>query len=199
MGIALIAVGCPASEWSGSAWPQTTTPQGIAAAFPRCATGILDRSPTTQRVFTAYGTGGYVIYRTWPRGSVYEYGESISLGTDVFDDYLRIAAGATTAPTALQLLTRVIPRRSSTPKGALTRELASRPGGRWSPTTTGCSSTCAEMDGGLRRGLHGAGRHSACALCEQEYGHAHATDRRYRGIATGKSTVDGCSRRMAPW
>ena len=36
--------------------------------------------------------------------SVYEYGESISLGTAVFDDYVRIAAGATTAPTAVQLL-----------------------------------------------------------------------------------------------
>ena len=55
------------------------------------------------------------LHRVWHRwlchlpalaaASVYEYGESISLGTAVFDDYVRIAEGATTTPTALQLLT----------------------------------------------------------------------------------------------
>jgi hypothetical protein len=79
-------------------------------------------------VFTAYGTGGYVIYRTWPRGSVYEYGESISLGTGVFDDYLRIAAGATTSPTALQLLTSSDTTAVLYSRGALTAELSSTPG-----------------------------------------------------------------------
>ena len=107
----------------GARVEQTATPQGIAAVYPSCATAILARSPTTQRVFTAYGTGGYVIYRTWPRGSVYEYGESISLGTAVFDDYLRIAAGATTAPTALQLLTSSDTTAVLYSRGALTQEL----------------------------------------------------------------------------
>jgi hypothetical protein len=128
MGIALIAVGVVGVGVVGERVAQTATPQGIAAVYPACATGILDRSPTTQRVFTAYGTGGYVIYRTWPRGSVYEYGESISLGTDVFDDYLRIAAGATTAPTALQLLTSSDTTAVLYSRGALTAELSSTPG-----------------------------------------------------------------------
>ncbi len=128
MGIALVAVGVFGVGVVGERVAQTATPQGIAAVYPACATGILDRSPTTQRVFTAYGTGGYVIYRTWPRGSVYEYGESISLGTDVFDDYLRIAAGATTAPTALQLLTSSDTTAVLYSRGALTAELSSTPG-----------------------------------------------------------------------
>jgi hypothetical protein len=128
MGIALIAVGVFGVGVVGTRVAQTATPQGIAAAFPACATGILDRSPTTQRVFTAYGTGGYVIYRPWPRGSVYEYGESISLGTDVFDDYLRIAAGATTAPTALQLLTASDTTAVLYSQGTLTDQLSSTPG-----------------------------------------------------------------------
>jgi hypothetical protein len=128
MGIALIAVGVFGVGVVGARVQQTATPQGIAAAYPACATALLDRSPTTQRVFTAYGTGGYVIYRTWPRGSVYEYGESISLGTQVFDDYLRIAAGDTTAPTALQLLTSSDTTAVLYSKGALTAELSSTPG-----------------------------------------------------------------------
>ena len=76
-----------------------------------------------QRVFTAYGTGGYVIYRLWPQASVYEYGESISLGTSVFDDYERIAAGTTSAPTALQLLASSDTTAVLYGSGALTHEL----------------------------------------------------------------------------
>jgi hypothetical protein len=110
MGIALIADGI------------------FGAAYPACATALLARSPTTQRVFTAYGTGGYVIYRTWPRASVYEYGESISIGTAVFDDYLRIAAGDTTSPTALQLLTSSDTTAVLYSRGALTAELNATPG-----------------------------------------------------------------------
>jgi hypothetical protein len=79
-------------------------------------------------VFTAYGTGGYVIYRLWPRASVYEYGESISLGTAVFDRYLRIAAGVTTTPTALQLLASSGTTAVLSSTGALTDELSATPG-----------------------------------------------------------------------
>jgi hypothetical protein len=75
-------------------------------------------------VFTAYGTGGYVVYRLWPRASVYEYGESISLGTAVFDDYVRIAAGATTTPTALELLASSDTTAVLYSKSALTDELS---------------------------------------------------------------------------
>jgi hypothetical protein len=54
---------------------------------------------------------------------VYEYGESISLGTDVFDNYLRIAAGTTTSPTALQLLTSSGTTAVLYSRGALTAML----------------------------------------------------------------------------
>jgi hypothetical protein len=104
MGIALLAAAVVAVGVVGARVYNTATPQGIAAVYPSCATALLAKSPTVQRVFTAYGTGGYVIDRLWPKASVYEYGESISLGTGVFDDYVRIADGATTSPTALQLL-----------------------------------------------------------------------------------------------
>jgi hypothetical protein len=128
MGILLVAVGLFGVGVVGARVAQSASAQGVAAAYPSCATAVLARSPTTQRVFTAYGTGGYVIDRLWPRASVYEYGESISLGTSVFDDYVRIAAGATTSPTALQLLTSSNTTAVLYSKGALTAELSRIPG-----------------------------------------------------------------------
>jgi len=112
----------------GSRVYRDATPQGVAAAYPACATAVLMQSPTPQRVFTAYGTGGYVIYRLWPRASVYEYGESISLGTRVFDDYTRIAGGAATSPTAVQLLSSSDTTAVIYPRGALADVLAHTPG-----------------------------------------------------------------------
>ncbi len=123
MGIALVAIGIFGVGVVGARVTQSASPQGIAAAYPACATALLARSPTVQRVFTAYGTGGYVIYRLWPQASVYEYGESISLGTSVFDDYERIAAGATSTPTALQLLASSDTTAVLYGRGALTNEL----------------------------------------------------------------------------
>ncbi len=128
IGVALLAVAVVSVGAVGARVHQDATPQGIAAAYPSCATSILARSPITQRVFTAYGTGGYVIDRLWPHGSVYEYGESISLGTTVFDDYVRIAAGATSAPSALELLTAGDTTAVLYSKGALTAELGHTPG-----------------------------------------------------------------------
>jgi hypothetical protein len=128
MGIVLIAVGIVAVGAVGARVARNASAQGIAAAYPACATALLARSPTTQRVFTAYGTGGYVIYRLWPHASVYEYGESISLGTTVFDDYLRIAAGASMPPTTLQLLASSRSTAVLYTKGALTDALSSTPG-----------------------------------------------------------------------
>lgn len=130
MGAVLIAVGVFGVGAVGARVARSASPQGIAAAYPACATALLARSPTTQRVFTAYGTGGYVIYRLWPQASVYEYGESISLGTAVFDRYLRIAAGVTTTPTALQLLASSGTSAVLSSRGALTDELSATPG--WS-------------------------------------------------------------------
>ena len=103
---------------------------GVAAAYPSCATTVLLRAPESQRVFTSYGTGGFVIDRLWPHASVYEYGESISLGTTVFADYLRIAAGAQTSPTAMQLLDASRTTAVLFPRSDLTAELDAAPG--WS-------------------------------------------------------------------
>ena len=154
VGVALIAVALVSVGAVGARVHQDATPQGIAAAYPSCATAVLARSPVTQRVFTAYGTGGYVIDRLWPHASVYEYGESISLGTAVFDDYVRIAAGATSAPSALQLLTAGNTTAVLYSKGALTAELDHTPG--WTLVTD---------DHGLLLYLHGDAAWAAGASC----------------------------------
>jgi hypothetical protein len=123
IGAALVAAAVLSLGVVGTRVYRNATAQGIAAAYPSCATAILMQSPTVQRVFTAYGSGGYVVYRLWPHGSVYEYGESISLGTGVFDDYVRIAEGAITSPTALGLLASSGTTAVLYSKGALTAEL----------------------------------------------------------------------------
>jgi hypothetical protein len=128
MGVALVAAAVVAVGVVGARVYATATPQGIAASYPSCATAVLAKSPTAQRVFTAYGTGGFVIDQLWPRASVYEYGESISLGTGVFDDYVRIASGARTGPTALQLLAASDTTAVLYTRGPLTAELDQTPG-----------------------------------------------------------------------
>ncbi len=128
MGVVLIAVGVLGAGVVATRVARSASPQGVAAAYPACATALLARSPTAERVFTTYGTGGYVVYRLWPHGSVYEYGESISLGTAVFDRYARIAGGATTTPSALQLLASSATTAVLSPRGALTDELSATPG-----------------------------------------------------------------------
>jgi hypothetical protein len=128
VGVALIAAAVLGLGVVGARVYQTATPQGVAATYPSCATAVLAKSPTVQRVFTAYGTGGYIIEQLWPRASVYEYGESISLGTGVFDDYDRIANDATSSPTALQLLTSSDTTAVLYPRSALTIQLDRTPG-----------------------------------------------------------------------
>ena len=104
------------------------TPAGIAAAYPSCATRVLSRAPSPQRVYAFYGSAGYVIDALAPHASVYEYGESISLGFTVFDDYERIGAAARTAPSALQLLDDSQTTAVLYPRGELTALLDSTPG-----------------------------------------------------------------------
>jgi hypothetical protein len=159
MGIALVAVGIFGVGVVGTRVAQDASPQGVAAAYPACATALLARSPTVQRVFTAYGTGGYVIDQLWPRASVYEYGESISLGTGPFADYERIAAGAVTAPTALRLLDSSNTTAVLYSRGLLTDELASTPG--W---------TRAVDDHGMLLFLRGDASWAAGATCSGKAG-----------------------------
>jgi hypothetical protein len=106
----------------------SASPAGVAAAYPACAITVLQRAPAAQRVFTAYGDGGYVAYRLWPRDSVYIYGASDAFTKADFAGYYRIASGTTTAPTALQLLESSDTTAVLYPSGALTSELAQMPG-----------------------------------------------------------------------
>jgi hypothetical protein len=154
VGMALVAVGVLGVGVVGARVAQSASAEGIATAYPACATALLARSPTLQRVFTAYGTGGYVVYRLWPRASVYEYGESISLGTAVFNDYRRIAAGVTSTPTALQLLVSSGTTAVLYSKGALTDELNATPG--WTQIAD---------DHGMLLYLHGDASWAAGAAC----------------------------------
>lgn len=106
----------------------SAAPSGVATSYPACATSVLERAPSTQLVFTAYGNGGYVAYRLWPHGYVYIYGASDAFTKANFADYYRIASGATTQPSAVQLLESSGTTAVLYPKGALTNELASAPG-----------------------------------------------------------------------
>ncbi|HEX3606717.1 MAG TPA: hypothetical protein VH134_12390 [Candidatus Dormibacteraeota bacterium] len=96
---------------------------GIAAAYPACAATALEAAPAGTRLFAPYGTSGYLIDRLWPAVRVYDYGELVAAGDTVFADDLRIAAGATSAPSALSLLDSSGTSAVLTPAGPLATEL----------------------------------------------------------------------------
>lgn len=123
--VALAAGGLGLAVWR---LQSSAAPPGIAAVYPACATSVLERAPTTQLVFTAYGNGGYVAYRLWPHGHVYIYGASDAFTRADFAGYYRIASGATTSPTAVQLLESSRTTAVLYPSGALTNELEHAPG-----------------------------------------------------------------------
>ncbi|HKR98224.1 MAG TPA: hypothetical protein VJU79_01795 [Candidatus Dormibacteraeota bacterium] len=127
-GGAIVLCGATASAASISRMSAQATASGVAAAYPSCATRVLSTAPAPQRVFAAYGSAGYVINALAPAASVYEYGESISLGFTVFDHYQRIAAAARTAPSALSLLDSSQTTAVLYPRGELTALLDSTPG-----------------------------------------------------------------------
>ena len=76
------------------------SPAGIATTYPAAAATAL-QDTAGVRVLALYFHSGYLIDRLWPQGRVFLYGESVSLGARVFDDYERILAGG---PRALALL-----------------------------------------------------------------------------------------------
>ena len=125
---AVLAAALFAVAFSVNRTAQAASDSGVAAAYPACAATVLADAPAAQRVFTAYGTAGFVIDRLWPHASVYEYGESISLGRTVFNDYQRIAAGAQNSPGALQLLEASNTTAVLYPAGNLTAALDVEPG-----------------------------------------------------------------------
>jgi hypothetical protein len=128
VGASVVAAGVLAVGYAAARVHADASPSGIAAGYPACAANALERSPVDQRVFTAYGSAGYIIYRDWAKTTVYEYGESISLGSTVFNNYQRIAAGAATLPTATQLLDQSRTTAVLYPAGELTAQLDATPG-----------------------------------------------------------------------
>ncbi len=116
------------------------SPAGIAAAYPACAATALEAAPGGTRLFAPYGTSGYLIDRLWPAVRVgNDYGELVAAGDTVFADDLRIAAGATSAPSRSRSSTAAAPRRCSSPPG------------RWPP-----SSPEPRLAPGARRPRHAA-------------------------------------------
>lgn len=69
---------------------------GQATTYPACAAAALD-GVDGVRIVAPYYHSGYLIGRLWPHGRVFLYGESISHGKRVFDDYGRIVYGSSTA------------------------------------------------------------------------------------------------------
>ena len=132
----------------------SAAPAGVGAVYPACATSVLERAPSTQLVFTLYADGGYVAYRLWPRDYVYIYGASDAFTKANFANYYRIASGATTTPTALDLLQSSGTTAVLYPHGALTDELAKTPG--WSRVLS---------DHGTVLLLHGDASWAAGAAC----------------------------------
>lgn len=89
----------------------------VAARYPECTARLLAASGTPVTVFAAYADGGYLIDRAWPQVHVYAYGADDSLGPAVIDDYVRIAAGVGSDPSALSLLDRSRTAAVLTPAG----------------------------------------------------------------------------------
>ncbi|MGC8460581.1 MAG: hypothetical protein ACP5OR_01870 [Candidatus Dormibacteria bacterium] len=96
MGMFVAGVGVVRAAVDGS-------PSGVGAAYPSCITSVLSHDPQTLRIFAPYGIGGFIIWKLWPHAFVYEYGESISLGDTLFNNYLLISQGSL-HPSALDLL-----------------------------------------------------------------------------------------------
>ena len=81
-----------------------SSPAGIARSYPDCAAQVLADAPQPQRVYVTFFDAGYVIYRGYPRVSVYEYGALPDPAGNLLNDYMRIASGTTDPPSAAQLL-----------------------------------------------------------------------------------------------
>ncbi len=103
---------------------QAASPAGVAAVYPACAATALEAAPAGTRLFAPYGMSGYLLDRLWPTVGVYDYGELMASGRAVFDRDLRIAAGATSSPTALSLLDQSGTTAVLTPAGGLATELS---------------------------------------------------------------------------
>ena len=127
-GVSIVALASGALGVAVARLQTSASPSGVGAVYPACATSVLERAPHTQWVFTLYADGGYVANRLWPRDFVYIYGASDAFTKANFASYYRIASGATTSPTAQDLLDSSGTTAVLYPGGTLTDELAHSPG-----------------------------------------------------------------------
>jgi len=102
------------------------SPSGVGRVYPSCAAAALD-SAGGVRVLAPYFHSGYLIGQLWPRGRVFLYGESVSLGLAVFDEYGRILGGG---PAGLRLLDSSGTNAVVIGPGALHDSLAASPSWR---------------------------------------------------------------------
>lgn len=59
----------------------------ITKTFPVAATDFVAADPPPGHVFNQYGWGGYLIYRLWPKESVYIYGDAAVMGDQFLNEY----------------------------------------------------------------------------------------------------------------
>ena len=104
------------------------SPAGVGRTYPSCITSVLSHDPQKLRIFAPYGIGGFIIWKLWPHGLVYEYGESISLGDTLFNNYLLISQGSL-QPSAIGLLQQSQTNVVITPPTSLLAHELTRAGG----------------------------------------------------------------------
>jgi hypothetical protein len=63
----------------------------ITRDYPVGAVDFVETDPPPGRVFNQYGYGGYLVYRMWPRLSVYIYGDAAVMGDPFLNEYQGVA------------------------------------------------------------------------------------------------------------
>lgn len=107
---------------------QDSQDAAVAGQEPSCLLEGLQATDHDVRLWLPYGQAGYAIDQAWPGVRVYAYGNDAALGAAVVIDYVRVAAGVQSTPSALQLLTASQTDAVITSAGALAAELGAA---RW--------------------------------------------------------------------
>jgi hypothetical protein len=102
---------------------QDTQDAALAKQLPACLLSGLQLSHHQVRLWLPYGQSGYAIDAAWPQVHVYAYGNDAALGSMVVIDYVRVAAGVASEPSALQLLAESGSDAVITSAGRLATEL----------------------------------------------------------------------------
>jgi hypothetical protein len=123
IGAAIIGLGMAVSGVTVARAAADASDRGVATLYPACAATALQGVPGV-RVAAPYFRSGYLAARLYPTGTVFLYGESASLGLQVFADYQRIYAGG---PDSLAVLARHHSTAVLTQPGALRDRLAASP------------------------------------------------------------------------